>query len=336
MADSNGSGLEPPSSLFLSTATLPAHNRLPVWREVFGRTMVRLDIEPVKGTVFHAEGELCALPGAAFASVTVSPVRVSRTRQLIADDVADMVFLITADAPLRIAQHGREQTLDTGDAIFLRGGECSVIQSPDKARFINISVPIGDLTPMLTKGHDLSMIVISRQSEVLRLLLGYVGLLQTRETPLTGELGQIAAGHVRELLAAMIRSGPDCESPARERGGVRVARLRAIKDDIGRYVCEPALSIDMIAMRHGISPRYIRKLFQEDRTTFSDFIVSLRLERSRHLLLSPAHATCTIASIAHASGFNDLSYFNRTFRRRYGITPSDLRSGVPARRAFGT
>src|SRR3546814_19023386 len=71
------------SSMFLSTATLPARDRLPVWREVFGQTMVRLDIEPVKGTSFYAEGELCVLPGAAVASVTAAPVRVSRTHRQI-------------------------------------------------------------------------------------------------------------------------------------------------------------------------------------------------------------------------------------------------------------
>jgi len=27
------------------------------------------------------------------------------------------------------------------------------------------------------------------------------------------------------------------------------------------------------------------------------------------------------------AGFGDLSYFNRTFRHRYGITPSDARRG---------
>ncbi|RVC16943.1 AraC family transcriptional regulator, partial [Mesorhizobium sp. M7A.F.Ca.AU.002.02.1.1] len=27
-------------------------------------------------------------------------------------------------------------------------------------------------------------------------------------------------------------------------------------------------------------------------------------------------------------GFNDLSYFNRAFRRRYGATPSDVRAAA--------
>lgn len=124
------------------------------------------------------------------------------------------------------------------------------------------------------------------------------------------------------------RSERNRSLPAYERGGVRAARLRAIKVDIGKHLCEPALSLDMIAMRQGISPRYVRKLFQEEQTTFSDFVLLLRLERSRQLLHSPAQAISTIALIAHACGFNDLSYFNRTFRRRYGTTPTDFRNGV--------
>src|SRR5690606_619071 len=101
--------------------------------------------------------------------------------------------------------------------------------------------------------------------------------------------------------------------------------MRAIKADIGKHFYEPNLSLNMIAMRHGISPRYIGKLFQEEQTTFSDFVLYLRLEQSRRLLCCSRHAASTIASIAHACGFSDLSYFNRTFRRRYGVTPSGFR-----------
>jgi AraC-like DNA-binding protein len=168
---------------------------------------------------------------------------------------------------------------------------------------------------------------VSRQSDALDLLLGYVRLLHTRQTPLQDELGHVAAGHIRDLMAAMI--GPDAGAGPTdcERGGVRAARLRAIKADIGKHFCEPELSIDVIAMYHSVTPRYIRKLFQEEQTTFSDFVLFLRLERSRQLLRT--RAASTIASIAHACGFNDLSYFNRTFRRSYGITPSDYRNGAP-------
>jgi AraC-like DNA-binding protein len=326
MADLDRPNPAPPSSLFLTTRALPVRDRLPVWREVFGQMMVRLDIEPAKDTSFHAEGELHLLPGAALASVTATPFRVSRTQKLIAGDMADMIFVVTADVPLHVAQNGREHILDAGDAIFVRGGERSVIQSGDRARFTNISVPVDALMPMLAKGRDPSMTVVSRQSDVLDLLLGYARLLHTRQEPHSDEIGRLAAGHIRDLMAAMIGSEPDGDPPVYERGGVRAARLRAIKADIRGHLCEPALSIDRIATRHGISPRYIRKLFQEEQTTFSDFVLFLRLERSRQLLRGSGQAVATITSIAHACGFNDLSYFNRTFRRTYGMTPTEFRN----------
>lgn len=326
MAKSKEAESAPSSPLFLSTTALPARDRLPVWREVFGQMIVRLDIEPANDTSFHAEGELHILPGAAFALVSATPFRVSRTQKLIAGDETDMVFLVTADVPLHVAQNGREHVLDAGDAIFVRGGERSVIQSRDRAKFTNVSVPIDDLMPLLPAYQNPSMAVVDRQSNVLDLLLGYVRLLHARQRPLSDGLGRLAAGHIRDLMAAMIGSDSDGDPPVHERGGVRAARLQAIKADIGRHLCEPALSIGTIATRHGISPRYVRKLFQQEQTTFSDFALSLRLERSRQMMRSPTQAISTIASIAHACGFNDLSYFNRTFRRRYGITPSDFRN----------
>ncbi|RUX33774.1 helix-turn-helix domain-containing protein, partial [Mesorhizobium sp. M7A.F.Ca.CA.002.09.1.1] len=36
----------------------------------------------------------------------------------------------------------------------------------------------------------------------------------------------------------------------------------------------------------------------------------------------------SITAIAYEAGFNDLSYFNRAFRRRYDATPSDVRAAA--------
>lgn len=313
--------------LHLSTASLPTSDRLPFWREVFGQTMVRLDIEAMKGTSFHAEGTLCALAGAAVASVTTTPVRVARTKRLIAGDMADNLFIVTADAPLHFVQGGREHLLDAGDAIFLRGAECSTIQSRQRTRFTNISVPMDSLGPMLQGCQDLSMRVVSRQDDLLGLLLGYVHLLHTSRQPRSDALDHIAAGHIRDLIAAIAKGKPDV-SPIREPGGIRAARLCAIRAEIDSCLGEAGLTAESIAACHGISPRYIRKLFQDEGTTFTDFVLERRLDLARRFLLHPGQAGSTIAAISHACGFGDLSYFNRTFRRRFGMTPTDLRNGA--------
>ena len=36
-----------------------------------------------------------------------------------------------------------------------------------------------------------------------------------------------------------------------------------------------------------------------------------------------------ISSVAFDCGFGDVSYFNRAFRRRYGMAPSDVRAWAP-------
>jgi AraC-like DNA-binding protein len=114
---------------------------------------------------------------------------------------------------------------------------------------------------------------------------------------------------------------------AAERAGIRAARLGAVKADIELQLCEPGLSIQAIAASNRISPRYVRRLFQDEGTTFSDFVLGRRLEQAYRLLLGRTQPATTIGAIAYACGFCDLSYFNRTFRRRFGMTPTDLRNG---------
>ncbi len=318
----------PQPSQYFSTASLPVADRLPTWREVFGQKVVYLDIEPAKGVPFHADGTLCALPGAAFSSVSATPIRVSRTQRLIANDKVDTLFVVTADTPLQVAQGGKEKVVDAGDAVFVRGGECSTLATERETRVTNISVPIDSLAPMLPHAEDLSMTVISRRSDTLGLFLGYIDLLRDwRETASTG-LGHMTASHLRDLVAAIANVGEPGTMAIGDRPGIRAARLREIKASIETQLGDPALSLQGIAAYNGISPRYVRKLFRDEATSFSDYVLSRRLDRAHRLLRHPEHAASTITTIAYACGFGDLSYFNRTFRRRYGMTPSEHREQV--------
>jgi transcriptional regulator GlxA family with amidase domain len=69
-------------------------------------------------------------------------------------------------------------------------------------------------------------------------------------------------------------------------------------------------------------------LFDGDATTFSEFVLLARLNRAHRMLTDPQFSDRTVSSLAFETGFGDLSYFNRSFRRRYGATPSDVRSSA--------
>jgi AraC-like DNA-binding protein len=60
--------------------------------------------------------------------------------------------------------------------------------------------------------------------------------------------------------------------------------------------------------------------------TFSEFVLAERLARAHRLLVDSAHLGLKVSEIAYSVGFSDLSYFNRTFRLRFGMTPSDVRA----------
>jgi AraC-like DNA-binding protein len=59
-------------------------------------------------------------------------------------------------------------------------------------------------------------------------------------------------------------------------------------------------------------------------TTFSDYLNDLRINEACHLLL---YSEDTVSKIAHDCGFESLSYFNRVFLRKKGITPTGFRKG---------
>ncbi|MBT8103941.1 MAG: response regulator transcription factor [Gammaproteobacteria bacterium] len=66
--------------------------------------------------------------------------------------------------------------------------------------------------------------------------------------------------------------------------------------------------------------RFSRSFRETYGLTFQDYVIRFRIFEACRLLNSPnAHIT----DVAYAVGFNDASYFSRTFRRYVGTSPSD-------------
>ncbi|PCH93960.1 MAG: hypothetical protein COB84_08370 [Rhodobacteraceae bacterium] len=80
----------------------------------------------------------------------------------------------------------------------------------------------------------------------------------------------------------------------------------------------------MIAQNLKTSPRQLQREFAATGTTPTAYIRKKRLEQACKMLLErkQGQSEAQISSIAFATGFNDISYFNRVFRKSFGCTPS--------------
>lgn len=106
-----------------------------------------------------------------------------------------------------------------------------------------------------------------------------------------------------------------------------ISRMDAIKAYILAKIDDPALCLADVAAHQNISSSYVRKLFAAEDAKFSAYVLEIRLEKVSRMLVDPDARRHSISAVALKCGFNDVSYFNRAFRKRYGCTPSDLRSG---------
>ena len=166
---------------------------------------------------------------------------------------------------------------------------------------------------------------IPRHATGLRLLRKYLEIVADDEALAASTSQRLIISHFYDLAALAL--GAACDSEAGGRS-MRVVRLAEIKAGIVANLHDGSLNAAMVATRHRVSVRYLHKLFENEGITYSEFVLGQRLAQAYSILRNPLQSRRAIGTIAFKLGFNDLSYFNRAFRRRYNATPSDVREGA--------
>jgi AraC-like DNA-binding protein len=314
-----------------STDNMPLRERAAAVREMHERCALPVrpePIEPLADQLVRVDITRWALPGLGVMSGALCGLRQQIAPAHSAPTGVDDAFLGFNLAGTSVVIRQRDEVVvSAGDAVLaIRGARGFSVACPKSVRFVGLRFPFTVLSRLVPDFDPSETRVFPRGASAPNLLRRYVSLIAQEGALATSDLQRAAVAHVYDLAAVTLGATADRGEPARNRG-VRAARLEILKADIFAHLHDGNLSVAAVAGRQRVTPRYLQKLFEIEGTTFSEFVLAQRLANAHRMLTNPSYSHRPISNVAYDVGFNDLSYFNRAFRRRYGSTPSEVRHG---------
>lgn len=296
-----------------------------------GRIMCRSILLDMLGeaTITVHDGDLAGLTGLfwRYVSLSLATIYLPKTSlTLTAKGVTDasLVILRSMDGSLELKYRRRKIRVGCGDVIFIPADGPTDIVLPEGGRLDFAHLP----AYALAGKRDLLKPVMLKPIEAgclpLQLLTNYAGYLLRQEYHSEQDAGMMV-GHFYDLLPVLAQHMGDSSAPSTPQ-----ARIDSIKSRIEDHLADGSYSVSDAAEAEGITPRAVQKFFSREGTTFSRYLLERRLAVAKTMIIAEG-ATRPISQVAYLVGFNDLSYFNRTFRQRYGMKPSDWRKVAAGR-----
>lgn len=102
-------------------------------------------------------------------------------------------------------------------------------------------------------------------------------------------------------------------------------RLQAVLGKIEENLLSPLTVKEMAQILH-VTPQHFCVIFKETTgQTFIEYIVSKRIDLVKQMLIDTNKG---ITQVAYECGFKNLSYFNKTFNKKVGLTPSAYKNSI--------
>jgi AraC-like DNA-binding protein len=126
---------------------------------------------------------------------------------------------------------------------------------------------------------------------------------------------------LQELAQAPDATGLHAEMSSSAMPVKEQERLSRIYRHIQEHFTQPIAVQELAELAHLTVPAFCRYFKKMTGLTLTDFLQDYRVSHASLLLLEDR----PIAEVSYASGFNNLSHFNKTFRQRTGLSPSAYR-----------
>jgi AraC-like DNA-binding protein len=305
-----------------ATRDLPSYDRDAHIREFYGRISMGVDVEPLNGVPLEIDMSSLFLPQVIASVAMTTPLKWDRRGDLTADGNDDICIAWAAGGYAYGRPGHPDLEIAPETACLTPQDRRWNATTRDPSWKIAIQLERRALAERVPGLDDVAPDQINRRTPEGALLFDYQWALG--RMAVTEAMAPKVAAHLVDLVALALGPSRDAREAARE-GGVRAARLLALKRYIAANLHRSTLSARGAAHALGISERYVRSLLEREETTFSDYVADQRLDAIRHRLLQPSEAARPISEIAAELGFAVSSTFHRRFKARFGTSPSELR-----------
>ena len=308
-----------------STSDFESSQRFDYWCDIVCDEFVQLDCEQVKDKEFY--GEIRGGVGVSslrFSEVLSDPQLVKRSKSQIAKS-AEADFLISFQLAKHgiLRQDGREALLSPGSFALYDSTRPYSLEFQDRFHQLVIQMPNEVLSQHLMNPEKYTAISIDGQKGLGAVLSNFIFSVAQEMSSLHQAPEELSENLLN--LIAMAFSSSLMLGEVGDNSVVQESLRRRVRNYIDNNLCDPELNNQAIALAQGISTRYLHKLFQREDQTIHSMIVSSRLERARSLLSDKSYSGHTIESIAYSVGFTTAAHFSSCFKRKYGVSPRDIR-----------
>ena len=305
--------------------TVPAGSALRYWADDLAGAFVQLEPRkiaelPFQGTISRTEAAPVRI-----SRVTATKHRVLRLRSHIARSKDDLCFInLQLEGIGQYNQRGHQQVCRPGDLAIVDTTEPFEIANNHNFQLFCFAVPRHLLPDHISDRPRLPLSVTEAGRALSRTLRGYAELCLSAQVP--AGIATLASAHIVDLVSHA--NGVFAEGLS-DRTKAPVI-LSIMLDYIGRHTGDPGLSAATLAQEFHCSERYVHKLFSGTGRSVGEHVNDRRIAVCTGALLDNGQDQ-TIAEIALAAGFRDISYFNRLFKRSHGIPPREFRRAMAVR-----
>lgn len=129
---------------------------------------------------------------------------------------------------------------------------------------------------------------------------------------------------VQELIQLIVTLHPDSEETA-ALSQIFISNQPVLQEVVQTHLCSPLKVEELAFLCHMSTSTFNRKFKQIYGTSAKKYLIDKRLNKAKaQVLLSSKNLT----EIAFDCGFEELSYFSRVYKQRFGVSPSQSRKTV--------